>query len=64
MEKKEQNSKKIKKESLKKAIRLLKYVKPYRLTFFVGFIFLLITSATGLIFPKLMGELIDASKET
>lgn len=66
MEKSKENNpkKKITMSAIKRSIRLLSYVRPYRLIFVIGFVFLLITSATSLIFPKLMGEMIDASKQT
>lgn len=51
---------KINKDSLKKAIRLLSFLKPYRMRFAIGLVFLLLTSATAIIFPKLMGLLVDS----
>lgn len=56
--------KKIKKKSLKKAIKLFRYLRPYRVKFGVGIIFLILSSLTGLIFPMLTGKLIDASSVT
>jgi ABC-type multidrug transport system fused ATPase/permease subunit len=50
--------------SLSRAMKLFRYTAPYKGVFFVGFIFLFITGATSLVFPKLMGGMIDASKET
>lgn len=51
---------KFNKESLKKTSRILVYFSPYKWKFFLGLIFLFLTSATAIIFPKLMGSLIDA----
>ncbi|WP_163401331.1 ABC transporter ATP-binding protein [Flavobacterium fluviatile] len=45
--------------SLQKAIRIFKYAKNHRWKFFLGLVFLLLTSATALAFPKLMGMLVD-----
>nr|WP_315222668.1 ABC transporter transmembrane domain-containing protein [uncultured Flavobacterium sp.] len=45
--------------SLQKALRIFKYAKNHKWKFFVGLVFLLLTSATALAFPKLMGMLVD-----
>ncbi|MCW2118442.1 ABC transporter ATP-binding protein [Flavobacterium sp. 7A] len=45
--------------SLQKALRIFKYSKNQKWKFFVGLLFLLLTSATALAFPKLMGMLVD-----
>jgi ABC-type multidrug transport system fused ATPase/permease subunit len=45
--------------SLQKALRIFKYGKNHKWKFFLGLIFLLLTSATALAFPKLMGMLVD-----
>lgn len=50
---------KIDANSLQKAIRIFKYSKNHKWKFFVGLVFLLLTSATALAFPKLMGMLVD-----
>jgi ABC-type multidrug transport system fused ATPase/permease subunit len=54
-------SKKISKQSLKKASKLFRYLKPYRLKFAIGMLFLLLSSLTGMVFPMLTGKLIDAT---
>ncbi len=54
---------KLKKGAFKKSLRLYRFIKPYRLTFFIGFIFLILTGATAVAFPKLMGMIIDAVKK-
>lgn len=54
---------KITKDSLKKAFRLYSFLKPYKLKFFIGMLFLFLTSATALVFPMLMGKLVDAANE-
>lgn len=45
--------------SLQKALRIFKYGKDHKWKFFLGLLFLLLTSATALAFPKLMGMLVD-----
>jgi len=48
---------KLNRDSLKRARRLLRFIGPYKWKFFLGMIFLGLTAATALIFPKLMGSL-------
>jgi ABC-type multidrug transport system fused ATPase/permease subunit len=45
--------------SLQKALRIFKYGKDHKWKFYIGLLFLLLTSATALAFPKLMGMLVD-----
>ncbi len=52
--------KKITSSSLKKALRLLKFIRPYKFQFIIGLIFLLLTGISSLAFPKLTGTLVDA----
>jgi ABC transporter fused permease/ATP-binding protein len=56
----EKKNKRITKESFKKASRVLKFFKPYRGRYFIGFIFLVLTSVTSLAFPWMLGKLVDA----
>ena len=53
---------KITASSLNKAILIFKYAGSHRWKFYVGLVFLLLTGATALAFPKLMGMLIDSVK--
>ena len=46
--------------SIRKAARLFQYIRPYRLTFTVGMVFLLLSSFSSMLFPALMGKLVDA----
>src|SRR5690554_2733653 len=57
---------KLSKESVQKAKRIFSYLKPYRAYFFVGWIFLVLSSAAGLFFPYLLGQLLgsDLPSET
>ncbi len=48
---------KLNKETLGKATRIFKFIGPHKWKFLLGMVFLLGTGATGLIFPKLMGDL-------
>ncbi len=52
---------KLNKDSLKKALRIFQYTGHHRWKLYVGLIFLLLTSATALGFPKLLGILVDAA---
>lgn len=51
---------KLTKESYQKAKRIFSYIKPYRLTFGIGWVFLVLSSSVGLLFPYLMGQLLGA----
>ena len=53
---------KITKTSLNKATLIFKYAGNHQWKFYVGLFFLLLTGATALAFPKLMGMLIDCVK--
>lgn len=50
---------KITASSLKKAKIIFKYAENHKWKFFIGLIFLLLTSVTALAFPKFMGMLVD-----
>lgn len=45
--------------SLQKAILIFKYANNHKWKFYVGLVFLLLTSVTALAFPKFMGMLVD-----
>lgn len=53
--------KKITKTGFKRLVRLFKFVKPQRGTFVLGLVFLVLSSLTTLIFPMLMGDLLDSA---
>ncbi|MBK1440910.1 ATP-binding cassette domain-containing protein [Parapedobacter sp. ISTM3] len=53
---------KLTKTTLRKAAKLLAYLKPYRLKFIVGMVFLFLSSLTALTFPALLGAMIDAAQ--
>ena len=52
-----------KKTSLKRASRLFQYIKPYRIEFSFGLFFLLLSTVASLIFPALMGNLVDSASD-
>lgn len=53
---------KLTKTTLRKASKLLAYLKPYRGKFIVGMVFLFLSSLTALTFPALLGAMIDAAQ--
>jgi ABC-type multidrug transport system fused ATPase/permease subunit len=56
-------SKKINKKGLQNAFKLYEYIKPFRVEYFFGLIFLLGSSLASLAFPKLLGELVNSGNE-
>ena len=55
---------KLNKGSLKKALRVFIYLKPYKSAYILGLVFLLLSSFASLIFPMFIGEMVDASTES
>lgn len=49
---------KLSKDSVKKARKIFAYMRPYGGVYFVGWIFLVLSSLIGLLFPLLMGQLL------
>jgi len=52
----EEDKKKVNRESLQKALRVFRFVRPYRAQFAMGFIFLVLSTLTTLSFPALIGQ--------
>lgn len=52
---------KLTKDSWRKAARFLRYLKPYAATYFIGWIFLVLSTSAGLVFPYLMGKLLGST---
>ncbi len=52
---------KISKESVKEALAIFKYVRPYRAVFITGLVFIALSSATTMSFPYLLKRLIDSA---
>ena len=44
---------------LKEMLKLYRYLKPYRGRFALGLLFLLISTGASLMFPKLLGDMVD-----
>lgn len=55
--KEEEEKIKLKKGALKRALRVFKFVGPYKGVFLIGIIFLILSSVTSLGFPYMVGEL-------
>ncbi|MGB1041436.1 MAG: ABC transporter ATP-binding protein [Flavobacteriales bacterium] len=55
---------KLEKGSYKKASTFFQFIKPYRLAFIAGMVFLFLSSLTGMLFPYLMGQLIGKDSPT
>jgi ABC-type multidrug transport system fused ATPase/permease subunit len=55
---------KITKSSIKKAKGIFTYLKPYAGIYFIGWIFLVLSTSAGLVFPYLMGKLLGAGAST
>jgi len=53
---------KLNKSTLRKFFRLFRYLRAYRVTFGVGMLLLLGNSLLSMVFPGLMGKLVDATK--
>lgn len=53
---------KLTKATLRKFFRLFRYLRAYRVTFGVGMLLLLGNSLLSMVFPGLMGKLVDATK--
>lgn len=62
--KKEKKEKiKLSKEDIQRAKGIFKYLKPYRFKFGVGWVFLLLSTSAGLLFPILLGQLLGSAGE-
>ncbi|HAI76218.1 MAG TPA: multidrug ABC transporter ATP-binding protein [Microscillaceae bacterium] len=55
--------KKIARKDLAKALRIFRFILPYRFTFGVGMLFLLFSTLTALSFPYLAGKLLDSATQ-
>jgi ABC-type multidrug transport system fused ATPase/permease subunit len=59
--KKEKSKVKLTKDSYAKAMKIFGYLKPYGFVYLIGWIFLVLSTSTGLIFPYLMGKLLGGA---
>ncbi|HEY4798374.1 MAG TPA: ABC transporter transmembrane domain-containing protein, partial [Bacteroidia bacterium] len=55
---------KLNKESLRRATRIFQFVGPHKWKFILGLFFLVGTGSTGLLFPKLMGNMMGLIGKT
>ena len=53
---------KLDKSAYKKALRLLAFMKPYGAIYSLGWLFLVLSSVTAMLFPALMGQLLGANE--
>lgn len=62
---KKQKEKRVKlsKESIAKAKKIFSYLRPYRSVFIIGWVFLVLSSSIGLLFPLFMGQLLGAGSD-
>jgi ABC-type multidrug transport system fused ATPase/permease subunit len=52
--------KRFSKESIKKTMRVFRFIKPFKIPFITGLLVLFISSITTMVFPKVLGDLIDS----
>jgi len=52
---------KVSKDSFKKAIRVFRFIKPFKVTFTFGLLVLIVSSVVMMAFPKVLGDLIDSA---
>lgn len=55
-----EDKKKLSKEGFNKALKIFKFTLPYKGTFFVGFVFLILSQITSMSIPLLMGQMVGA----
>ena len=53
---------KLSQETLRQAIKSFEYIRPYRWSFFGGLVLLFVSSLVFMVFPKLIGELVDIAQ--
>lgn len=59
--KKNEEKVKITKESIQQAKKIFAYLKPYKTTYMIGWVFLVLSTTAGFAFPYLMGQLLGAT---
>jgi ATP-binding cassette subfamily B protein len=55
-----EDKKKVSKEGFQKALKIFRFTLPYKGTFFIGFIFLVLSQITSMSIPLLMGQMVGA----
>ncbi len=53
------STQKMSKDGLKKTLQIFRYTLPYKGVFILGFIFLVLATATSLVFPKAIGAVVE-----
>ncbi|UTA68363.1 ABC transporter ATP-binding protein [Emticicia sp. 21SJ11W-3] len=56
----EKDKKKLSKEGFRKALKVFRFTLPYKWTFAIGFIFLVLSQLTSMSIPLLMGQMVGA----
>lgn len=59
----ELKKKKVTRQGLKKAFQIYRYLKPYKMEYYFGMFFLFGSSLANLVFPKLIGDLVNSGNE-
>lgn len=54
---------KITKESLREALLIFRYIKPYKINFIFGLLFIVLSGATTMAFPYMLKKLIDSAQQ-
>lgn len=52
----------VSRESLREALQIFEFVRPYRLQFFTGLALLFVGSSIFLVFPKIIGDMLDVAQ--
>lgn len=58
----EQSRQKVSKESIREALKIFEYIRPYRLQFVLGLVLLFLGSSVFLVFPALIGRSLDVAQ--
>ncbi|MCC7506799.1 MAG: ATP-binding cassette domain-containing protein, partial [Saprospiraceae bacterium] len=62
MDQKESTRPKLSRESLREALKIFAFVKPYRWQFIAGLVLLFLSSTVFLVFPKIIGQMLDVAQ--
>jgi ATP-binding cassette, subfamily B, bacterial len=52
---------KVNRKNLKEALQIFRFVLPYKYTFIAGLVFLFFSSITAMVFPLIIGQLVDSA---
>ena len=62
MDNKENARPKLTRENLREALKIFQYIRPYRIQFIFGLFLLFLGSTVFLVFPKIIGEMLDVAQ--